>query len=372
MIKEYMKEEELMFKKRHVQRKRSNDKQNVVRGVILVTIAFIIAVLVYIFLQDKPIPEIVDPIDISKSIVPSSESKELSSDSSFSASSELSSSDSKLAKPVFNTLYVQTAFDTFFGSQQGEHTLFFQEITNGQGDVVSSDPLLINDQPIRSASTIKLFILGALYEQVEKGKLSLETEHILQEQEIVGGTGVIQNAPTGTRYTLQELAHAMIVTSDNTATNILIDYIGQDTINQFIKSKGYKDTILNRKMLDYASIQAGKDNYTSAKEVGDFMTRLFTRQLVSTNADSQMLHILSQQQDHTNLEAKLPSDVRIYNKSGQMSDYGVRNDVAIVTTSKGTYVLAVLSQEGQESEQTSAMQFIGDAVYQAFTQQRSQ
>lgn len=126
-----------------------------------------------------------------------------------------------------------------------------------------------NNQPQRSASTIKLFLMITAYTMEAEGLLKLSQTHSLESGDIVGGTGVVQQAEIGTRYTLAELIELMMEKSDNTAANILIDKLGGfDFVNNKIEALGCEDTELNQKMMDSRSLQRGIDNYISAKDAG--------------------------------------------------------------------------------------------------------
>ncbi|MDO4432335.1 MAG: serine hydrolase [Aerococcaceae bacterium] len=265
---------------------------------------------------------------------------------------------------TYDAQRIQGLFNQSMGTVGGRHSLYFQELTNEAGQVVASEPIIIEDTQIRSASVIKLFVLGALYKEAEAGHLDLSREHRLAISDYVGGTGVVQNAPEGTPYTLQQLAEYMIVDSDNMAMNIIVDYVGFDRVNAFIKELGYTNTILQRKMLDTAAIEQGRENYTSAREVGDFMKRLYTKTLVTPSADAQMLAILSRQKDTEKLRYHIPAVG--YSKSGQFDTYGIWSDVAIIETPKGAFVLASLSQDGDYSSKFAVTQQLGQLVYEDF------
>lgn len=270
---------------------------------------------------------------------------------------------------TFDNQKIAALFNLHFGSLSGQHSLYFRQITQSDGQIVQATPLAYNDIALRSASVIKLFVLGAIYQQAEQGNVSLDSIHVLKESDKVGGTGNIQNLASGTEYTLRYLAQEMIINSDNTAMNIIIDYIGFNAVNDFITNLGYSHSSINRKMLDTDALNRGIDNYITASEAGDMLYRLYTKDLVSPTADQEMLAILKQQNDKEHLEALLPSNITTYNKTGKYSTYGVRNDVAIIETEKGAYVLAVISQDGNESDQINAMQQFGLDVFNVFNTQ---
>ena len=110
-----------------------------------------------------------------------------------------------------------------------------------------------------SASTIKVPILLAALELVRKGELSLEQSIPVPESEILEDTEVFERGQAG--YSLWELLYWMIVESDNTATNRVLDTVGFQAVNDYAaRVLGLKDTVCQRKMLDWDAIQAGKNN----------------------------------------------------------------------------------------------------------------
>ena len=112
-----------------------------------------------------------------------------------------------------------------------------------------------------SASVIKLFILGAL----DKSKYN--DPIILKEEDKAGGSGVLKVLNDGIPLKIRDISYLMIILSDNTATNMLIDFIGMEEINKFIKDNNFSGSVLERKMMDAKAREAGLDNYTSAEDV---------------------------------------------------------------------------------------------------------
>ena len=100
-----------------------------------------------------------------------------------------------------------------------------------------------------SASTIKVFILLAALDEVRRGRLALDTPVAVTAEDILPDTGVFVDGPG--MHPLEELLVWMIVLSDNTATNVLIGLLGAECINAAACSVGTKNTVLERKMLDW-------------------------------------------------------------------------------------------------------------------------
>ncbi|MHA3065382.1 serine hydrolase [Lacticaseibacillus saniviri] len=228
----------------------------------------------------------------------------------------------------------------------------------------ASQPLVINNRPQRAASTIKLFILATAYAKVSRGQFNLDQHYTLQETDKVGGTGVLGGQAAGTILSYRDLLNDMITQSDNTATNIIINLVGgMPAVNAEIRQLGARDSQLNRKMMDTAKLAAGVDNVTSVQDVGHLLQRLYRHQLISADADTQMLNILQRTQNHSKLPASLPATATVYNKTGEFGDYGVQNDAAIIADKKGAFVAVVMCQNGNEAAQISAMRQLGSALY---------
>lgn len=223
----------------------------------------------------------------------------------------------------------------------------------------------------RSASSIKLFVLAVAYSEAKKGSFNLNGEHTLTAAEKVAGTGTIQTMPNGSKIKNSEILEHMIVDSDNTAANIIIEELGGLTaVNDKIHALGFVDTTLGRKMMDTAAQKAGKDNYTTAKDMGVALTKIYNKKMVSKTSDQAMLDILQKNHNHTKLPADLPAVVNIYNKTGEYSDFGVENDAVIIESEdKGALVVVVLSQDGQSGEQKEMMNEFGLTMYDDYFEQ---
>lgn len=241
---------------------------------------------------------------------------------------------------------------------KGYYSYYLHDLSEPNGVSGSSKKML-------SASTIKLFILENAFFQVKADKLVLDEPYELLEEDKVPGTGDIQNAEEGTVYTTEELLNLMIIDSDNTATNVIIDRLGGiEEISDYILDRGYRDTILARKMGDTTAISEGKDNYTSVDDVGELMTKLAEKKLIGEEEDRQMLEILSKGKNHDKLANSISDKMKIYCKSGEYSDFGVQNDTLLVEGPEGSYILTVMSENGDESEQISILQTIGKEAYE--------
>ncbi|QBO35691.1 hypothetical protein EQG49_04055 [Periweissella cryptocerci] len=200
------------------------------------------------------------------------------------------------------------------------------------------------------ASTIKVFILAALLDQESKGHIKLTQTYQLQASDKVGGTGILQGAASGSSYSYKELANLMITQSDNTATNIIIQRLGDgnfaagfSVVNNYVQSLGYRHTKLQRKMMDLTN---QKNNMVAANEACDFLYKLYQGQLpgVDEQARQWFLQLMTQTTNRQKFAAQGNNGITSYNKSGESSYQGIQNDLAIVTRGKQAYVVAGLSQ----------------------------
>ncbi|PQP90602.1 serine hydrolase [Paenibacillus sp. AR247] len=108
--------------------------------------------------------------------------------------------------------------------------------------------LLGSREPYMPASTIKLAVVSALMQQVDRGELSLADQVTVTPEDVVGGSGSLQTESFPQNLTLERLARLMITQSDNTATNVLIDKVGMDRVQQLMDQLDLRTMHLGRKM----------------------------------------------------------------------------------------------------------------------------
>ena len=209
------------------------------------------------------------------------------------------------------------------------------------------------DDEFESASTIKIYILGCLYAQAEAGKASLDAELTYEARHFVDGSGLIRSLGEGARLRARDVATLMIVVSDNIATNMLIDYLGLDTINAFIRSIGCTHTKLHRSLRsDNWSEKLGT---ITPRDMGRFFALLAKGELVSPQASDAMRNVFRQQHYNTMLthdfpqfyldceETGEPELLWVASKSGSMN--ACRNDGGIVHTPYGEYVIVLMNKD---------------------------
>lgn len=196
-------------------------------------------------------------------------------------------------------------------------------------DMSGGEKVFINEDEIfPAASLIKLWILWKLYAEAERGNVNLDEEIILKEDYKTGGFGILQDMHTGLNLSLRDYATLMIILSDNTATNVLIDYLGMDAINNEIKKLGMGSTSLQRKMMDAEAKARGLDNFTSAKDTYNILVKISSSPEISMESRQEMIKILLRQQCNNKLPMLLPSGVPFAHKTGDLP--GTEHDAGIL------------------------------------------
>ena len=218
---------------------------------------------------------------------------------------------------------------------EGNVCINFYDLNKNNGFSVNGD------KKVLSASMIKLLILAELMKKIFENKFSLSDTVMMANFMKIGGDGVLKELNTGHHFTLKELATLMIIVSDNQATNILIDFLGMENINQLGKELDLKETFLGRKMMDAEARKKGYDNYTCADDISLLLKLIYQEKLINKEASQLMLDILLRQQQGERLQRYLPSDIKIAHKCGDLDN--LENDGGIIWLGGRAYILVILT-----------------------------
>lgn len=218
---------------------------------------------------------------------------------------------------------------------EGNVCINFYDLNKNNGFSVNGD------KKVLSASMIKLLILAELMKKIFENKFSLSDTVMMANFMKIGGDGVLKELNTGHHFTLKELATLMIIVSDNQATNILIDFLGMENINQLGKELDLKETFLGRKMMDAEARKKGYDNYICADDISLLLKLIYQEKLINKEASQLMLDILLRQQQGERLQRYLPSDIKIAHKCGDLDN--LENDGGIIWIGDRIYILVVLT-----------------------------
>ena len=225
------------------------------------------------------------------------------------------------------------------------------------GDYVN----LEGSDTIASASTIKLPILLAFFDEVDAGRIRFEQTVEMLPEQIADGSGDMQFAEPGTRFTALEVATQMIVTSDNTATNMMIDLLGgRDVINERFESYGLEKTQLNAALPDVEGT-----NTTSAKDLVRTMLMISGDRL-SLKSRDRIFNILNRTHNKDLLASGMvQKEALTYNKTGYIG--AMLGDVALVDLANGKrYIVAALVERPRnDNRATELIHRISDMTYAA-------
>lgn len=168
--------------------------------------------------------------------------------------------------------------------------------------------------PVVSASIIKVPVMITALEQIRKGNLSKKTLITVHASTILEDTEVFEYGER--QYTLDELLVWMIINSDNTAANCLIDLLTKEEINRTCQRLALRNTKLERKMLDFEAVKLGRNNYTSARDMKIVFQALYDKTILTPELCEYAFSILFRQRHKQNALRYISDAVAVAHKTG--------------------------------------------------------
>jgi beta-lactamase class A len=215
---------------------------------------------------------------------------------------------------------------------KGEISVLWQEVG-------AATPLFSynGNRRVVAASTIKVAIMAALLEDVRAGRRTPGDLFFVPQDLILDDTEVFDTGERDAR--LLELITWMVVSSDNTATNALIEAAGMDAINAYCASIGLRDTALRRRMLDYQARARGLDNHTSARDQFILYDKLCRGEILDGGLCDVALGILKKQRSGDMLRRYIWEDATLAHKTGGLDR--LCHDAGVFFVPRATYFLGV-------------------------------
>ncbi len=242
------------------------------------------------------------------------------------------------------------------------------------------------DQPVNTVSVIKIPIMILAFRDAEQGRLNLNERCPITPEVQRRGTGIIQTFAVGLNPTYLDLITQMIITSDNTATDILIAKLGVERVNQMLESLGYKETRLrmtigqlfrgvweqmdrkhasltDREVFErgfpqdpgaparYFTYVADSSKWfgrTTAREMSRLLEQLQKGELASKASTEEMIRILGEQLYFSRLPQRIRFRVKVAHKTGDWPPI-IGNDVGILFSDKGPIVISVFTNQNRGS-----------------------
>lgn len=210
------------------------------------------------------------------------------------------------------------------------------------------------DEPLPTASLIKFPIMVDYYFQVAEGKLRPNELCILQSNDKVPGSGILtDHFSVGAAFPLRDAVRLMIVYSDNTATNIVLDHTGIPPVNDRMESLGLPNTKIHSKVYKRttSSINLKRSEKfglgsTSANEMIRLLDKLHKGELVNKTACDEMLGHLKKCEDPDKFPRFLPYGTVVAMKTGSVSD--ARTVAGIIYVKKQPVACCVMTAENKD------------------------
>ncbi|MBI4540855.1 MAG: serine hydrolase [Gemmatimonadetes bacterium] len=238
------------------------------------------------------------------------------------------------------------------------------------------------DEPMNTLSVIKLPVMVLAYRDAEAGILDLNERYVVAPEDMRRGSGVLQHFAPGLQPTYRDIITEMIITSDNSATDIMIKRVGLERVNEMLAALGYRETRLKsttggrfRRVLEFAdpaaaslsdrevfergspADPAARERFvrdsaewlgrSTAREMSRLLEQLHNGELASPEHTSEMIDILKRQVSSSRLPQRIRfQDVVLAHKTGDWAPYS-GSDVGILYYEGGPTVVSVFTNENR-------------------------
>lgn len=235
---------------------------------------------------------------------------------------------------------LQTQIQSILKTYPGNNAVYFK-------DLDTDDSFLIHDLDMYPCSIIKIFVMGAVYEQIDQGHLNFDE--------------------------CRPYLEAMIIDSDNTSYNILLQKLGNgdgiagaSKVTAFCKKLGLTRTEIHHGLVPGDGyFSDGQNNTTCPEDVGQFLEMLYHSEIVSDSSCKDMLNLLKQCADDTGMVAGLSEDTECAHKSGWADAYYL--DGGIIYTEHKDYILVVFSDSAYQTPAQEISQYVFSTIQSLYS-----
>jgi beta-lactamase class A len=247
---------------------------------------------------------------------------------------------------------LQSQLDAMAKKHKGKVAFYARNLKTGATVAINAD------EPVPTASVIKVPILLEAFAQVQAGKRKLTDKITLRKEDQVAGSGVLQFLTPGLELTLEDAASLMMILSDNTGTNLVIDQVAIPAVNERIAALGLKNTYLYKKVYkppvgpmpaDQKKFGLGK---TTAREMAQVLEAIETCVIKDEQLCRRMIEIMKNQSYRNMVAHFIETADTTEVRSGIAAKWGgldeVRNEVALVYTKEGPIVISVFTWDNED------------------------
>ena len=182
--------------------------------------------------------------------------------------------------------------------------------------------------------------------RVAEGKAKWTDELVLTKAARFSGSGILPELSDGLRLSLQDCVRLMMLLSDNTATNMVLDFLGTDSVNERMNSLGFKSTRLMRRVGGGGETKEGKLaeskpfglGATTPHEMVDILAKLDKGEIVNATASKEMLDLMKREQARFAIGRTIP-ETTAATKYGALDK--LRSCVGIVYAKQGRFAIAI-------------------------------
>ena len=233
-------------------------------------------------------------------------------------------------------------------SFKGKVSLFAKNLDTGETYALNPD------ERVRTASTIKIAVMIEAFARVAEGKIKWTDEVVLTKDKKVSGSGILTELSDGLRLTLRDAVNLMMILSDNTATNLVLDVLTTDAVNARMESLGFKNIKIMRRIGSGGESVAGRDpenkkfglGMATPREMVLVMEKLERGEIISPAASKEMIDLMRREQGRNAIGRSL-WNVPMASKYGALDR--LRSAVGILYTKKGKIAMAISCDEMPET-----------------------
>lgn len=231
---------------------------------------------------------------------------------------------------------------------KGKVNLFAKNIDTGETYALNPD------ERVRTASTIKIAVMIEAFARVNEGKVKWTDEVVLTKEKKVSGSGILGELSDGLKLTFRDAVNLMMILSDNTATNLVLDVLTTDAVNARMESLGFKQIKINRKVGSGGDSVAGKDpenkkyglGFATPREMVLVMEKLERGEVINATVSKEMIELMKREQGRNAIGRSL-WNVPMASKYGALDK--LRSAVGILYTKNGRIAMAISCDDMPET-----------------------